>query len=213
MAAPSNILIVDTNKLQIHYHKQFISDTERTINSLKKVEYNSDEDSKVLLFGKWIKIPRKQVAFGDPGVKYKFAGVEVSAETWPDFIKAMKTQIEQYMINQGMITEEQRKITPINYALLNYYADGTQYIGAHCDDEKDLRPINGETFIASVSFGASRDFIFQRKDNIKIKYEMTLNDGDLLIMRGDTNTYWKHSLPKRLRVKDPRWNLTFRFMY
>ena len=45
-----------------------------------------------------------------------------------------------------------------------------------------------------------------------MKYELPLHHGDLVIMRGDTQKKWRHSLPKRLKVKEQRINLTFRFM-
>lgn len=52
----------------------------------------------------------------------------------------------------------------------------------HADDEPELGP---NPVIASVS---------------------------LLIMSGTTQTHWQHCLPKRLRVRAPRINLTFRQM-
>ena len=36
--------------------------------------------------------------------------------------------------------------------------------------------------------------------------------GSLLLMAGETQEYWKHGLPKMLRVKAPRINITFRLM-
>ena len=37
-----------------------------------------------------------------------------------------------------------------------------------------------------------------------------LENGSMLIMQGDTQNHWSHSLPKALRVTEPRINLTFR---
>ena len=37
-------------------------------------------------------------------------------------------------------------------------------------------------------------------------------NGSLIVMLGDTQQYWKHSIPKEKRVKGPRINLTFRTM-
>lgn len=211
----SSVVIVDTNKLNIHYHTKFMNEKqcEKIIDELRNVQYNTDEESAITVFGKKINIPRKQVAFGEPGTTYKFSGNTVEAEPWPQFIEDIRDEVQTYMIDNDMITEKQAKATPINYCLVNRYADGTEYIGWHRDDEKDLRKINGETFVVSLSFGATRAFHFRNYKAQKVKYPIDLESGDLLIMRGETNIYWQHSVPKRLRVKDPRWNLTFRFMY
>jgi alkylated DNA repair dioxygenase AlkB len=37
-----------------------------------------------------------------------------------------------------------------------------------------------------------------------------LEQGSLLAMYGETQTYWLHQIPKQLKVKDARINLTFR---
>lgn len=70
-------------------------------------------------------------------------------------------------------------------------------------DEKDIHP---NSFIVSVSLGVARDFIFTHKKT-KEKVKIILEPGSVLLMGGDCQ---KHELPKRLRVKDPRINLTFR---
>ena len=81
-------------------------------------------------------------------------------------------------------------------------------MGWHSDDEKEL---GKNPVIASVSFGANRDFLFKHKfDKNHDKIKVHLKTGSLLLMLGSTQHYWKHSIPKRLKVKDPRINLTFR---
>jgi hypothetical protein len=37
-----------------------------------------------------------------------------------------------------------------------------------------------------------------------------LEHGSLLVMKGETQRFWKHQLPKSRKVSDPRLNLTFR---
>jgi alkylated DNA repair dioxygenase AlkB len=37
-------------------------------------------------------------------------------------------------------------------------------------------------------------------------------NGSLIVMAGDTQQYWKHSVPKDKKVNDRRINLTFRIM-
>jgi DNA oxidative demethylase len=134
-------------------------ETTEIIENLKNIEFNKDEDSQVLIFGKYRNIPRKQTAFGDDGLSYKFSGNEVKAKQWPDFLNIIKNDMQEYL--------EQLEILPIgsknkiNYCLINWYRDGDDNIGPHSDDEKDLIDINGETVIISLSFGATRTFRFQ----------------------------------------------------
>lgn len=86
------------------------------------------------------------------------------------------------------------------------YSDGTNYIGAHSDDESDLQE---NAFIVSVSFGATRDFVFTHKIT-KEKVSMILKSGSVVLMGGDCQKNWKHEVPKRLKIKEPRINLIFR---
>lgn len=96
-----------------------------------------------------------------------------------------------------------------NFALVNYYADGTESISYHSDDERFLGP---NPAIASFSFGAKRDFLLKHKEKglPTIKYE--LGSGDMLLMKGTTQSKWLHSIPKRAGADagKGRINITFR---
>jgi alkylated DNA repair dioxygenase AlkB len=86
-------------------------------------------------------------------------------------------------------------------------------MGFHKDDEKEL---SQDVPIASLSFGAERDFIFRHQERragatTKILDEkLVLSDGLLLLMRAPTNQLWYHGLPARRKCTAPRINLTFR---
>lgn len=188
--------------LHLDYYPQFYSERQcdEIISNLQKLTYRSDEESSVVVRGKRIKIPRQQTAFADPNVRsYRFAGTSVGGSVWPDFLMNVREQIR-----------EQTNID-FNYILVNYYENGNNYIGYHHDDVRDLEPIGKEHIIASLSFGATRDFLLKHVGD-KSVYKLPLQNGDLLLMRDDTNKKYKHSVPKRLRVAEPRWNLTFRKM-
>ena len=78
----------------------------------------------------------------------------------------------------------------------------------HSDDEKAL---GRNTTIASLTLGAERKFSFRHKsrrgdDPISI----VLENGSLLVMKGGTQTFWQHSLPKTAKISTARINLTFR---
>ena len=40
--------------------------------------------------------------------------------------------------------------------------------------------------------------------------DVEIENGSLLVMKGKTQHFWQHSIPKRLKVKQRRVNLTFR---
>ena len=79
-------------------------------------------------------------------------------------------------------------------------------MGWHSDGEKDLKKHGA---IASLSFGAERKFAFKHKQT-KEKCEFLLENGSLLVMKGETQEHWLHRLPPTKKIKDARVNLTFR---
>lgn len=97
--------------------------------------------------------------------------------------------------------------TDFNFVLMNFYQDGTHSISYHSDDEKflGLNPT-----IASLSLGGSRDFLMKHKDDAKRKEKFPLENGDMLVMQGTTQSKWLHSIPKRTSSVQPRVNITFR---
>lgn len=205
--APEQITSVQADGLNILFHPNFynLSRSNEIFEQLKNIQFNGD----------WKNIPRKQIAFGNSNLSYKFSGNEINADEWPVFLREIRDELRQYLIDDNILAPTTSQ--QINYVLLTLYRDGNDYIGPHSDDEKDLEIFydahgRGESIIISLSFGATRDFIFHNKSKSTIKYELPLQHGDLVIMRGDTQKKWRHSLPKRLKVKTPRINLTFRFM-
>lgn len=102
-----------------------------------------------------------------------------------------------------------------NFVLVNRYANGQDRIGEHRDAEREL---DLAAPIASLSFGAQRDFYFKHGDCRKKGRDkssepivtVSLDDSMLLLMNPPTNQFWYHGLPPRKTCKDPRINLTFR---
>lgn len=104
-----------------------------------------------------------------------------------------------------------------NFCLVNYYANGQDSISYHSDDERFL---GTNPAIASFSLGAKRDFLMKHKpippgpeapaEPKSIK--LALGSGDMVLMRGKTQSMWLHSIPKRAgdEAKKGRINITFR---
>lgn len=102
-----------------------------------------------------------------------------------------------------------------NFALVNYYATGNDSISYHSDDERFL---GTDPAIASFTLGAKRDFLLKHKPT-EGKHEsetkpikLPLASGDMVLMRGRTQSNWLHSIPKRKGgdADKGRINITFR---
>jgi len=176
----------------------------------KYLTFASDEVSQIVIFGKKIKIPRKQVAYGDNTLSYGFSGSNIPVNDWnkPEtkdekmIVKVLKELRDKVSLHTGIL---------YNYVLISRYKDGNEYIGFYRDNENEIRQEFG---IACISLGAQRDFIFKPhnfipKDEYK-ELNMTLENGSLVEMKYPTNLHWKHSIPKRTKIKRPRISLTFR---
>ncbi|XP_053938490.1 DNA oxidative demethylase ALKBH2 [Cuculus canorus] len=168
----------------------------------EEVEYFEGEMTKLHVFGKWHDIPRKQVTYGDSDLTYTYSGVTFSPKPWIPVLNRIR---ERITLDTGHT---------FNFVLINRYKDGEDHIGEHRDDERELVP---RSPIASVSFGACRDFVFRHCDSRGKKatrhikpIRLQLAHGSLLMMKYPTNVFWYHSLPIRKKVLAPRINLTFR---
>lgn len=64
-----------------------------------------------------------------------------------------------------------------SYVVLNYYRNGSDYIGYHAD-----REIKIGSSVVSISLGASRRFYLKSKYDKNIIYKYVLNNGDILIL-------------------------------
>lgn len=94
-----------------------------------------------MIYGKLTNIPRDQVAFADEGIQYSFSGITLPSLPWISVISKVRDRVKQL------------EFSP-NFCLVNKYNDGSNSIGEHQDDEKQLNP---RAPIAGVSFGASKN--------------------------------------------------------
>ncbi|MEP7291415.1 MAG: alpha-ketoglutarate-dependent dioxygenase AlkB [Chloroflexota bacterium] len=143
--------------------------------------------------GKRVPLPRLTAWYGDEGAGYKYSGLAQTPLPWTLTLSEIRQRIE--------VPAQ----TTFNSVLLNFYRSETDSVSWHADDEPELGNV-----IASVSFGAVRQFQFKRIDDPKQKLSVDLPHGSLLIMRGATQRYWLHRIPKVSKPHPPRINLTFR---
>ena len=83
--------------LNVHYHPHFMQFSNKCFRSLEAElhEYFHSSPNIVKVFGKTYNIPRRQTAFGDPGISYSFSGITLSAKPWTTSIRRLKVIIEE----------------------------------------------------------------------------------------------------------------------
>lgn len=150
-----------------------------------------------VMFGRPVEVRRRTYAYGEPGARYRYSGVERIAAPWPADLVPTVERVRT------------RADALFTFALCNLYPDGAAGLGWHADAERDL--VAGAP-IASLSLGAERDFQMRLGRKGPTVVSAPLGHGSLLIMGGATQEHYQHQVPKRLRCVAPRLNLTFRVM-
>ncbi|MBA43106.1 MAG: alpha-ketoglutarate-dependent dioxygenase AlkB [Magnetococcales bacterium] len=192
--------ITDEN-FDVDYIENFLIDkyANNLFKKLENVEYDSDEQSSIIIYGKKYNIPRKQTSYGEPNLTYKYSNNEVSPRNWNDTEIGMK--LKKIAIKLSKITG-----VDYNFCLINNYKDGSNSIGYHSDDEKEL---GDNPIIAGLSLGSARKIYFKSNKTKDVKI-LNLKHNSVFLMRGTTNKYWKHSIPKTTKPLGRRISLTFR---
>lgn len=186
--------VLDLPEAEIEYRPRFIEAT--TANDLYQ-ELLSDTDWQqytIRVYGKLHLTPRLTCWVGEPWMSYRYSHHTMQPVAWSQRLLQLKRDIEK--------TCNER----FNSVLLNYYRDGRDSNGWHSDDESEL---GDQPSIASLSLGATRDFQLRHKTRHHLKRNLSLQSGSLLLMRGATQKYWQHQIPKRAHSQG-RINLTFR---
>lgn len=164
-------------------------------NLFEKIEW---EQHQITIFGKTMNQPRLTALYGDEHKSYTYSGLTLNPTPWNKELMLIKKRVEEV------------SNTVFSTVLLNYYRDGRDSMGWHADDEKEL---GKNPVIASVSFGATRPFQLKHNNRKYLKkVDIELFNGSLLLMRGTTQHYWKHQIPKSAKPISPRINLTFRLI-
>ena len=193
----SDPIFLDLPDADIIYYPQFFDKQAADIifaSLAQEIPWQQDE---IRVYGKIHPQPRLTALFGNEGKSYSYSNITMQPHPWSLLLQKLKTAIE--------------KVTDTNFTtvLLNQYRDGKDSNGWHSDNENELgiNPV-----IASLSFGAER--MFQLKHNLDkdLKKSIVLEHGSLLLMKGTTQHFWKHQIPKTTKPIGSRINLTFRII-
>lgn len=185
---------LDLPDADVRYFPHFlaIEEADRMLDAVREeVPWQQDE---LTMFGKTHPLPRLTCWMGDPGAAYTYSGISMEPQPWTPTVADLRDHAEAL------------SRSPLNSVLLNLYRTGSDRMGWHADDEPELGPC---PTIVSISLGAPRDFLLRHR-RTKQRHAVLLTHGSALVMAGQTQHHWVHSLPVRRRVDTPRINLTFR---
>lgn len=155
-----------------------------------------NELGKIKLFGKEINTPRWLQNYGHD---YKFSGSNHGSLPIPEILQPLIDWVNN-----------REHEFDYNGILVNWYQDGSHYIGKHSDDESSLVK---NSPIYAFSFGTDRDFNIESKPNnndTKEKHKFKLRDNSLIIMGGECQKYYLHSISKSKKILDSRISVTIR---
>jgi alkylated DNA repair dioxygenase AlkB len=190
-----NLLPVDG---EVHYFSDLFSREESASflsTLLREIEWKQEP---IVMFGKKMMQPRLTAWYGDAGKTYRYSGITMQPKPWTPSLLEIKHRIE----SKAGVT--------FNSALANQYRDENDSMGWHRDDEKEL---GKNPVIGSVNFGASREFRLRHREKKDLSVALTLESGSFLLMGGETQHHWLHSVPKCRTSRAARINLTFRIIH
>jgi len=167
------------------------------------------EQRSIRLFGREVAQPRLIASGGSE--TYRYSGVTLPRQPMPAPVTELATRV-----HETLDREPSAQGWRANHALLNRYRNGSDSMGWHSDDEREL---GTNPLIVSVSVGAARRLDFaprrsrSRQDSnarAKTYLKLLLEHGDLLIMGGTTQHEWRHAIPKERAATEERISVTFR---
>ena len=182
---------------EVYLYNDFLSSDEASLYFNKLFNTLSWQEESIKMYGKLVKVPRLICWYGDKGAVYRYSGVTHEPLLWTEELIELRDKITELTGYQ------------FNSVLGNLYRDENDSMGWHADKEKELgeRPV-----IASLSLGETRLFKLQHNKTKEV-VDIELPSGSLLMMEGELQHHWRHSLPKSKRALSPRINLTFRKIY
>jgi len=147
------------------------------------------------LFGREVASPRLSCWIGDREAVYTYSRTRFEPRPWTPALAELRDAVSSQC---GEL---------YNSVLCNLYRDGSDAMGWHSDNERELGP---DPVIASLSFGATRRFRLRHRRDPGSRLEIELESGSLLLMAGATQVNYRHDLPRTMRDTGARINLTFR---
>ena len=148
----------------------------------------------IRVFGKIVHQNRNVGFFSDESIGYKYSNqIAKSIKLTPGLKKLLNEMNEMFKAN-------------FNGILVNQYTSGTDYIGAHSDDETGLDQVG----VVAISYGAARTFRIRDKQTKKIVQDVPSVSNGIIFMKGDFQKMYTHEIPIQKKINGERYSFTFR---
>jgi alkylated DNA repair dioxygenase AlkB len=113
---------------------------------------------------------------------------------------------------------EKENGTPYNQVIVNWYANGNDYIAPHSDCQNGMIPNTGIAILTLCEDDqfprelriTPKNFKNEKKDPLYKHVKIQLKHGCILTMHGETQKNFRHGIPKDLQNQTSRISLTFR---
>jgi len=90
---------------------------------------------------------------------------------------------------------------------VNLYRDGLDSVAWHGDRN---RLVMTRPMVATVSLGARRKFLLRQRGTSRTLYRLEPGHGDLVVMGGECQAEWEHTVPKTKKPVGARMSVTIR---
>lgn len=148
----------------------------------------------IVVYGKRAHQHRSVGFFSHDTVGYQYSGALAASQPPPPALESLLAHINDTFQSS------------YNGILVNYYSNGSDYIGAHSDDEKFLGPLG----VISLSHGATRKFRIRDRSTREIIMDIPVTSGTLIHMGGNFQKEFTHEIPMEKKIREGRYSFTFR---
>lgn len=181
----------------LQYIPDFFTESESQVYLAQLISGTPWRQKVVSMYDKHVVTPRLSAWYADPEI-YDYTSLRKSSPNcWTPELLHIRNKVEAFT---GI---------KFNSVLLNYYRDAHDSVAWHSDNEETL---GTHPVIASLSLGQVRGFDIRNKQNHKQKYTVKLENGSLLLMKGNLQQHWDHRIAKSTKRMKERLNLTFRIV-
>lgn len=170
------------------------------------------EQSSLFINGHLIADPRMHAWFANDRY-FSFGKAPVRPNEWTPTIATIKDRLCDFLSDH--LPQEQKLDVRFNTAMATLYRGSLDCESWHADNEVEL---GAKPLIATISFGATRELcmkptkVYAGHHRSLGTHKIDLNSGSLLVMAGDTQKNWLHSVPRVKKACGPSINLTFRLV-
>jgi len=164
------------------------------LNCITEVNNNLTENPPIYIYNKIAYQHRSVGFFSNKSIGYYYSGKLAKSKPLTPNLEILLN-----MINKKLKAN-------FNGILVNKYKDGSDYISAHSDDEKNLDDIG----VVVISYGAIRKFRIRDKKTKVIQLDVPTEPNRILHMEGDFQKEFIHEIPIQKRIKEERYSFTFR---